>query len=192
MIHTYKNILVIIILLIIFSSCNKSETETFELDRSIISLIKKNGNCLGLLNDGFGVSEATLEEVSYLETLLGKVIDENKGVKYQRLIFLKIYEEGEVVNTSKITFGILKNGEGLLNKYYSENNHSKIQSKEMKNIDLDLLYEKIGEAQNKIVGGRTKILIIDLKSIENFECKLYDDLGANNIKKIKELIIFDK
>lgn len=182
--------IIAIILLTFVLSCDK--LETFELNRDIISSIGENDNCLKLLDDGFGVNKETLKEVGYLENLLDNIIDENKDVKYHRLIFLKIYEEGEVISTSKITFGVLENRKGLLKKYYSENNQRKVELKKVKNIDLDILYNKIGEPQNKVISGRRTVLIIDFKNADYFECKLYDDLSINHLNKIKELIIFDE
>lgn len=180
-----KQTVIIILWSILILSCDK--TKTFELDRSIVSIIENNISCVKLLSEGFGINEVTSKKVGFFETLLDKIIDENKGVKYHRLVILKIYEEGEVMNTSRITFGVLENGEGFLNEYSSH----KVESKKIMSMDLDLLYRKIGEPQNKIVSGRTRVLIIDIKNNDNFECKLYDNLSAENINKIKNLTIFD-
>ena len=174
-----------ILSLILATSCD--EKKVFKLEEDVITSIRKNNNCLMLLDEGFGVNQDTIDEVRYLQILLNKIIEENKDVEYQRLIFLRIYEEGEVITISKLTFGVLKNGKGLLKRYHSD----KVESKKIKNIDLELLYKKIGKPQNKIISGRTKILIIDFKNIDDFECGLYDNLNTNDIEDIKELMIYN-
>ena len=68
-----------ILSLILATSCD--EKKVFKLEEDVITSIRKNNNCLMLLDEGFGVNQDTIDEVRYLQILLNKIIEENKDVE---------------------------------------------------------------------------------------------------------------
>lgn len=186
----FKIIIPIIVCLLLLNSCkNKQAVNSFEIDNSVTEVIKNNEKCLEIFEKVFYVDSNTVENNLYTESLINKFVEYNKGQTYERLIYLKIIEEGEVYESTSLGIQI-KNKKVLVTKYSYEDKQPKFVNKEVSNFDADNFLNLFTDEELKR-DRNYNLLIIDFKSNESCNCRFSGSLSGADVKKIKNLTFFD-
>ncbi|WP_299189851.1 hypothetical protein [uncultured Aquimarina sp.] len=179
-----------IVCLLFLSNCKDEQVvKSFKIDNTVNEVIKNNEKCLEIFEKVFYVDSNQVKNNLYVESLTNRFIEYNKDQTYERLIFLKISEEGEVYDST--SFGIqIKNEKALITKYSYDNKQPKFVSKEISNFDANNFFNPFTEEELKR-DRNYNLLIIDFKSNESCDCMFSGSLSRIDIEKIKNLTFFD-
>ncbi len=188
-----KNIKIILFLaafLCILISCKNTRTqELFRIDYSVNKIIRNNQKCLKIFNKVFGVDSIHIKNNPYVESVINRFIEYNNDEKYERLIFLRLDEEGEVYNSTLLGIQI-KNKKAIVTKYNYEDKQPKFVSKEINNFDPDNFLNSFAKEELKR-NRNHNLLIIDFKSNTSCDCKFLGKFDFN-INDLKDLSFFDR
>ena len=188
-----QNIKITIIISLLFSlnSCkNEYNSKSFEIDRVVNKVIKNNKKCLEIFDKVFYVDSSHIEDNPYVESLVNRFVEYNKGETYERLILLRLNEEGEAYKSTLIGIQI-KNNEALMTRYDYENEQPKFISKEINSFNLNNFLSSFkGEELKR--DRNYNLLIIDFESNESCNCMFSGSLSRTDIEKIKDFTFFEQ
>lgn len=178
--------ILLIIFFLIIVSCDTVSNE-IEINSDLIGRVKKDSDCLNILQKHYGIDSKRLEKYKYFESLLSKYIAINKDKKYTRFLFLRLEVVGEVIESFTFSIGESQNGKLEVIKYFAEDNEIKTQKKVLKNQTISNLYNFFEKDSSQYSVGKT--LILDFTST-NSKCSFYNNLSLQDVEKIKELTFF--
>ena len=176
----------LIIILVLFMY-NCSEKSTFSIDNSAVESILKTESCVKVLSQGYGLDKSDLN-AGYLESLLFKFIQFNSNLKYQRLVFLKVSQKGEVPNSFIVSLRDI-DGKTEISSYFVENQSLK-KNELLLNSEIEDVLSMFNWNRAKL--SNSNVLLVDFKSNKVCDCKFRNDLSPRMYREVRDLSFFNR
>lgn len=180
MIRSFRIVFIVAFIMSIYGCNDTRQNARFGIDNSINEVVKNNQKCLEIFEKGYGVDALHIKENPYTESILNRFIQYYKGKQFERLIFLRLDESGEIHNSTLLGLMFITKKKVVVTRYYYEDKKLQTQNKTIINFDMDKFNDflnKNGSLTERF--GYDNMLTIDFRSNTSCECRFHGKINFN-------------